>query len=484
MPEVHADPDRGRAVAAGCVSIFALPFLIAGVSIIRQAIGELRHRSSDGIVLLVMGILFTVIAVGMALAAFFAIRHSMGRSRLREQSPMQPWLWRDDWAARRIVETSTHLAPALWVFALVWNAITIPLVIALLRLMLFKPVLAVVVVVLPIIGLTILCGALYVSMRSWKFGKSVCMIDALPIPVGGSFHGEIAHRESSVPESGYRLELRAVNRITTGSGQNRHMVETTLWQSELRVSPALVAPSPAGVRVPFDFDIPPDAPQSDLHDPTDLTMWRLIASAEMPGIDYNARFELPVFETTEGHAAEAVSAYHVAHRAEAAQRELGAESLVTVTPMPNGGTEFRIAPAREVGAIVTIVVILAIWFGAIAMMVRSGVPIVFAIVFVLFGLLFLVMLIDALVGRSIVVVDRQRLRAERTWLGFASTTDLDPAKIDSIRAKPGARSGRRQYFDIEARLTSGSSQMLARYLRSNADADALAAKIWFAMGRR
>jgi len=162
-------------------------------------------------------------------------------------------------------------------------------------------------------------------------------------------------------------------------------------------------------------------------------------SAELPGIDYKASFELPVFVTAEGHAAEAVVAYQVAHRAEAASRSLAASSAITATPLPDGGTEFRIAPAREFGSLVTMIIVMLVWFGAVALMFRLGAP----------------------------------LRA--------STSSR---RKSTVRSKLGARSGRKQYYEVEARLTDNSTRTLARYLRSSDDAEVLAAKIWYAVGRR
>jgi len=37
---------------------------------------------------------------------------------------------------------------------------------------------------------------------------------------------------------------------------------------------------------------------------------------------------------------------------------------------------------------------------------------------------------------------------------------------------------------VEARLTDNSTRTLARYLPNSDDADVLAAKIWYAIGRR
>jgi hypothetical protein len=118
-----------------------------------------------------------------------------------------------------------------------------------------------------------------------------------------------------VPDAGYRFVLSCLNRIITGGGRRRSAATQTLWETEQRVSGALAAPSPVGMRVPFAFDLPTDAPSSDLSKPNDLVLWQLAVAAELPGIDYKAAFELPVFVTAGGAAA-----HHAAARGGGAAR--------------------------------------------------------------------------------------------------------------------------------------------------------------------
>src|SRR5438477_451554 len=202
------DADEGRSFLGGCVAVFALPFAIGGVNILTAGIRALHRGESNAPVLLAIGTGFTALSVAFVALIAFAMRQAQAAARRRNVNPMQPWLWRDDWAARRVAEANPRGRAALLIFALMWNAITIPIAV-------------------------------------------------------------------------------------------------------------LVAPSPVGMRVPFAFDLPADAPSSDLSKPNDLVLWQLAVAAEMPGIDYKAAFELPVFVTA-GEAA----AHHAARRQEAARREL------------------------------------------------------------------------------------------------------------------------------------------------------------------
>jgi len=480
VPDVRTDPEHGRWLVSGCAFAIALPLFVGGVALLREGLLGLHRHVSNGVAFTVIGLLLTLISAGIVFGAFATSRRLATRSHRRVQYAMQPWLWREDWESRRVVERNPHLDVVLWLFGIAWCAIALPVALAVYRLMFARPLLAMVMILFPAAGVMILICAAYVSLRSWKFGRSVCAIDRLPIAIGRSFHGDVEHHGSQRSESGYDVVLTSVRRIRTQSGRGQSWTEEVLWQSQQHIPAALAAPTPDGMRVPFDFEIPPDAASTDQRDMSNQTLWRLQVTAELPGIDYKALFELPVFET-EGQDAEEVAAYHMRHRHAAARRGLSPESHITTTPLPSGDFEFRVAPAADYGAFVTMLLFLAIWAGAIALMLRLGAPWFFAGIFVLFGLFFVTMIIDLMAGRSIIVAGKSGLRARREWFGKGVDVNLTRESIESIQAKPGAYSGSKTWFDVEARLANGLKRLLARYVPSSADAETLAAKVWVAM---
>jgi hypothetical protein len=251
-------------------------------------------------------------------------------------------------------------------------------------------------------------------------------------------------------------------------------------RAEQRISGGVAAPSPAGMRVPFSFDIPAGTPSTDLRTPSDVTLWQLDVAAELPGIDYKAMFDLPVFVTADAFAA----AHYAARREEAARRALPPESRVSESPLPSGGIELRVAPIRSASAFTTFVIILIVWFGAIAFMWNMGAPRFVAGAFALFGLLVFALAIDFFAGTSTVSAGRAGLRARRTVLGIATTKSIDAAQVDAIEPKVAGSAGNHPYFDVEARLKDRSSRTLARYLERRSDAEAVAAKLWAALFRQ
>jgi len=288
---------RGRAVLLGCIGLFLLPFAGAGISVLSLGIRALEKHEANAIAPLLAGFFFTAFSVSFFAIIFVATRNAARAAALRAGAPDQPWLWRPEWSARRIPD-QRRSAAFLWIFAIFWNAVTIPVSFLVVREWTKQQnPLLLIALIFPAIGLGLIIAATYTGLRRLKFGASVCTIDTVPIHRGHSFHGEIEMRGDAVPEDGYRLRLVCVRRVVHGSGKSQSIQETPLTQQETRVSAASVMRSPAGgVRIPFSMTAPTEGHACDIRNPRDQVLWRLEAVAEMPGIDYAATFELPVFD--------------------------------------------------------------------------------------------------------------------------------------------------------------------------------------------
>jgi hypothetical protein len=471
------DVSRARWTIGGCVALFTVPFFIAGVNVLRAGIQAMHRHEGGAPFLLTFGVAFTAFSLGFVGMIWWVLRQGQAVARRMEVHTMQPWLWREDWVARRAGESTPQMAVALWIFAAMWNAITIPMALAVWRQFPQNRFVAVA-FLFAALGLVLLGGALVSTLRRRKFGRSFCTFDRLPIEPGQSFSGTIEHRGTQVPEDGYLLVLSCVNRVVTRDGRSTSTSTETLWQTEQRLSGALAAPSPAGMRLPFTFEIPPDAPSSDMSNLEDAVLWQLEVTAELPGIDYKATFELPVFAT-----AYTFAAHFAVRRDEAEKRELSPDAHATITALPSGGFELRVGPHRNASAFTVFILFAAIWFGAIALIWRFGAPLFIAGLFALVGVVILCIAIDFFAGKSIVSVDRNGVRTTHSVFGIRKTKEVRADDIASIAAKVGGHVGSHPYFDVEARLKDQSSRTLARYFVSRNDADAVAAKLWAALVR-
>lgn len=484
MPREQPFDQQTRRIALGCLAIFIVPFIAAGGATVVAGIRAMLRHESHGVVALIAGAAFLAVAVSIFAIAFRATANAAQATRLQSATPDQPWLWRDDWRERRIPDRKATQNIGLWIFAIFWNAITAPVLLVARDAVLRKGnAIAMVMFVFPAVGVGLLVAAIYTALRRLRFGRSVCTIDRVPIEAGRTFHGEVEMRGDAVPEDGYHLRLSCVRRIVTGSGRNRSVTETPIWSHEHVVSAATVMRSPAGgVRVPFSMTIPPDAQSTDIRRERDSVHWRLDVAAELPGVDYAATFELPVFVTATSADAREIASYRIAHRAAAAQRSFDDASGIVVEPFA-GGIECRVAPRGRFRGGAFFVIFAAIWIGAIVLMIRQGAPLFMAGVFSIFGVLLVVAAFDYVFGVAIARADRSGINARREVFGFGASNVVDAAQIETIDARVNGYAGRRALWDVVANLRDGRTRTIARYIRDRDDAEALAARLWFALGR-
>lgn len=177
MQEFEAE--RGRWFLGGCVAVFALPFFIAGINLLNLGV----RGGSGALILLAIGIGVTALSVSFVALIWFGLRQMQAAAQRRHLNPMQPWLWRDDWAARRVAEGTPRVRAALWIFALMWNAITIPMAVVASRRFVHTPMGAIF-FLFAAIGVVLLGAAAYAALRQRKFGRSICAIDRVPLQPG------------------------------------------------------------------------------------------------------------------------------------------------------------------------------------------------------------------------------------------------------------------------------------------------------------
>ncbi len=405
----------------------------------------------------------------------------MSTAALKAQYPGKPWMWRQDWAQSAIRDSNRKTAIGLWVFALIWSAISFPVAWKLVPQMSRENVAALIIFLFPLAGIIMLISAVYQTFRSMKYGTSICHLDRVPIAPGRMFRGDIEIKTDAVPADGYRLRVLLVNAVTTRTGKNRSTSERLLWDAEILVEQGAVMRSPMGSRVPFQFATPPDSHATDESDFYNRYLWRMSASAAMPGVDYAAQFDLPVFPTGEAADGSEFAAFEQRHRVEAARHAITPASGVEISNLPGGGEQFRIHAKKTFGSAFQSLLFLAVWNGAIAAMIHFDAPWGISAFFIAIDLLLIVAAVDYFFGRSTIEVDSSGVRVRRQWLGMGSNTrSYDPASIASIDGTtPAANS---KSFGVTIKLRDGDTRLIASNLPSRESADSVAAKMMKDLG--
>ncbi|MHB0968687.1 MAG: hypothetical protein ACYC7A_10020 [Thermoanaerobaculia bacterium] len=287
-------------VLLGCLVLFGLPFFVVGVGAIAGALGKwnIADKTDDSTMLGWFGVVFAGAGLIMFGIAVITFRRARERAAMRAEHPASPWMWRKDWASGRISDQSGAKAGGLLVFSLLWNVFVIPIFVFVLRKGEGIPILLFLGLFL-LIGLALLAGAIYSLLQRQKFGRSYFAITTLPGRPGQSLRGAIETTmtfDAPMTEGAFAVKLLCVNRVTTGSGKHSSTSEHTMWEAESRVPFATCAPGPyGGSMVPVNFDIPDDARPTNDDNPRNAILWKLQSTAELPGIDYSAEWEVPVY---------------------------------------------------------------------------------------------------------------------------------------------------------------------------------------------
>lgn len=461
-------------VPFGCLIVFGLPFAAMGLLSVYVGVRDYGTKP-NAIVPVLVGSIFTVVGLGIMVGGWYGTKYAARTDAVKASRPNQPWMWREDWASGVIKDSNKAGTIFFWVFALLWNAVAFPIgYLAIPKLASEGKGAALLVGLFPFIGVILLIAAIYQTLRSMKFGTSKCRLERVPIVPGRAFRGEIELNSALPASHGIRLRLASIRAITSGTGKNRSTTEHLLWDRE-------IVADPIGMRIPFQFATPPDAECTNDTNSNDRYLWRLSASADVPGVDYAATFDVPVFQTGEIADGSEFEAFEQKQRAAAARQTIAPTSGVEITPLPGGGEQYRLRAKKTFGGVLQSILFLVIWNAAIYAMLYFHAPWGFPAVFIAIDLLLLVATVDYFLGVATIRVDRSGVQVRKTWLGLGPTSTHAANDIDSIGGttpSPNAKS-----FAVTMKLRDGKTHTLTSYLGDRETADTVAAKMMGDLGR-
>ncbi len=486
----------------GCLVLFSAPFCVAGVAIAFAAARKAFLPSPewrDVALLGIAGLAFAVAGFGLLTAAVVGRKKLQQQEALRRLHPDAPWMWRQDWAQGRVASATESNMVIAWIFAALWNLVSAPiLLLGILDKVKEDPKVAIA-LLFPAVGIGLLVWAVRETLRFREFGATAFEMSSVPGVIGGELRGAIQARFDARPAQGVLVKLSCVNRTVTGSGRDRSVWEKILWHEERRVAPGELGVGPTGTSIPVSFQVPLDAAGTNSENPDDSILWILEADADVPGVNYRDRFEVPVFKTRETPAAARPSAGEASSEPFAQEAfgptgpaKLAEEPLrrpehsrIVVKPSASGGTEFDFSAARNPGAALGLTAFLLLWSGSIWLMLSLKAPIFFPIVFGLFDVLIFFLVLQLWFGASRVGIGPGLLIARRSLLGLGSSRQIQCSEIAAIKMPIGMQSGGASgtpFYDIRLVLKNGKEMTIGRQVRDKREAEWLVAEMRKAIG--
>ncbi len=454
-------------LAALVLCVFALPFVFGGLFSISQAI-RMAHADPGKTPFwfpLLFGLVFSGVGFGLIFAVLYGGKYAQRQQRLQVEHPAEPWLWRADWAQGRANSKTRTTMLAGWVFAIFWNAISMPIAFLVLPAAARqKGPIAYVGLIFPLAGVCLLVYAIRRTIAFFEFGNTYFEMSSLPGVVGRELKGQIQARFPHSPDHGVHLRLSCVHRVITGSGDSQSTAETIVWRDEADLASGQLCPGPTGTTIPVAFRIPLDAQPTEKRSARDEFVWVLEALADVPGVDYHDIFEVPVFRTSQTPAQPEVEKFATIATAQSVARP----SVTTIEVRQNTeGTEFYFPAARN-KSFAASTTVFSLIFSAVSYFLIHHAPFIFPLVFGFFSCLLLWITVQLWMGTSRVVIGSGGLKVQSGLLGGGKVRQIPLAEItsinDRITAQQGGATGT-PYYDIELSLRDGKKVTLGRTVR-------------------
>ncbi len=475
----------GANLGLGCLILFALPFALFGTGAIIGGIAKIRTGPvKEGAMLCVFGLVFALVGYGMIIGGIYGMRHEKARSKRKTEHPNEPWRWREDWAQGRVDSQGKSGVIAILAFAILWNLISSSVFFILPQELAKGNKGVLVALIFPVIGAFLLFAAIYTTLQRRKYGQPVFKLLTTPCVIGGQAAGMVEIPRKVKAPDGFKVHIACIEKLTTGSGKNRSTRETTLWQDNATVTQDLLAHQPDKTGIPVQFSIPATVQEASWESCNPSIQWRLTVTADVPGVDLNETFELPVFRTAESPTAESGAVLEATPRWEKPLEQYvpPKDTRIQVQSLPTGGSVVTFPAARNVGAILFLLLFVGVFSGVVVATIVQKAPIIFPIVFGFFDALMLLIFGNMLLHSSRVEADANGVRLLDSWVFFKKESRYLAGEVADVGTKVGMQSGNKSYYDIQLHLQSGRSIGLGSSVPDGEHAAWIAAVIRQAVG--
>ena len=209
----------------------------------------------------------------------------------------EQWREKKEWQTSRIRSDAKSGARGMWIFAVLWCVISSPVLFFLQGELLTGNYLALIGLIFPLAGIYLLAKAIGISREFHRFGIVEYCMDPYPGSIGGNVGGTLNIRNVQETHTLFKVKLECVFSYESGSDGDKSRYENIRWAEEGIARTARIS---GGVKLEFRFDVPQDLPESEVKRSGDYYLWRLKVTAELPGVDLNRTYIIPVFKTSEG----------------------------------------------------------------------------------------------------------------------------------------------------------------------------------------
>lgn len=417
---------------------------------------------------MIFALVFGGVGIGLMVLAFKA---KAGPTEHPERAT-KPWLGQQEWASPVIRCNGKSNFWGIWFIAIIWNLISLPASLAIPEEWAEGNKLIPIALIFPIGGIYLLFWAIKSTLGWRRFGQLHLTLDPYPGILGGQVGGTLEVPVSFNSQQRFPVTLQCVHSYETGSGKSRNRKEKVLWQAS---GLAHTHPSPTnGTLLAIAFDVPANLPASETHS-QNYRFWRLDLSADLPGVDLQRQFELPVFASVEKSRSNLPLSTQ--HPQLSDEHQALIESVANIEQIP-GGVAMYFPMLHSWGNNLVGLVCGLFFFGAgLLMRAESDAPAVIVWTFTLMGGGIAFICLKWLFTSLRVRLDQSGLISERFWLGIPIGRDQIPqADIAGLQITLGVSGngakGFQELYKIHALTHKGKKILVAMNLQGRATAEA------------
>jgi len=301
---------------------------------------------------------------------------------------------------------------------------------------------------------------------------------SVPGAPGGALEGSIQTGAPLRPEQGLRLRLSCIRRVTGGKN-NR---EDILWQDERILKNEAVSAQSGHAVIPVYFQLPASQPECFEHG-FEAIIWRLEAKAKVSGPDFNAVFDVPVFNVASAAAAQAAEPDPTAALQmpiEEVRRD--EHSKIQIRNAPHG-REFFFPAARNPGTAFVFTVVMLFWTAMVWGLIYTKAPLFFPIVLGVIDVFLILGCLSSWFKQGRVTINSTDVRAASRCLIFGRTRLFGAGEVARFDSKYGMRSGQQVFHDIQLVTRAEKKITVANGIPNKPEADWLAREMNRALGR-
>lgn len=380
----------------------------------------------------------------------------------------QPWESRADWAKGEIRHSDRNLSYGLLMGSVVAFVLAIPSCTAsILELSMRQTWLALLAMIPMLIAMLLVWVGLRARARWQKFGDSVFQMAGVPGVLGGTLAGVVQIERSVVPADGFRVRLVCTETVTTGSSKNRQTRVDTLWEDQKIVVKDLKSDGVDGSNIPVLFVLPYQGYESEDDTRTDgdnrRVAWRLSIHADLPGIDYHAEFDVPVFQTDASDPnfkpdAELMEVVQLPSDSNLPMKHAG----LTYESREGDGFVIGFPRFRGIGFSIAMLVVQVVFFGLITGACGYFWPVSWPYVAGVFGFLLFLSAVDMFLFYSEVDVTASTLKIQSGSFYLGAPIEIPATEVDLISINMAGSAGANSAHDILVRVKNGKTYVIGK----------------------